>query len=358
MFNNISHTPVVSTEPGYVIVYVDNRNIGTDVWFDNVQVSHYSGQVLEEDHYYPFGLAITENNNTISTPQPYKYQGKELEKGFGLEMYDFSARMVDPQLARTWQLDPHADRYTHISPYGSMNNSPINYIDPNGKDATMTFDKATNTLTISAKVYFQGKDLPKGNEARAEYMKQINADLQSTFKGRTGTEGDLEYTVKFDVTAEINETITKGDLKTGENIMVVDNENAGLNQPGGGKRPNVQGNMGYIQNTGGNVAVHEMGHMFGLRDRYTDYMNSKNQKEWSSFTHEGFKNDLMGRSKLNLVQTHYNDYVHYYDFKVNQGQKHLLPPYRSSTLKVPSGGVGVINSSVAEGDIPSGWIKR
>lgn len=71
-----------------------------------------------------------------------------------------------------------------------MNNNPISYIDPTEKDAIMTFDQETNTLTIKAKVYYQGKDLPQGDEARAEYMKQINMDLQSTFKivlDRVGT---------------------------------------------------------------------------------------------------------------------------------------------------------------------------
>lgn len=167
----------------------------------------------------------------------------------------------------------------------------------------------------------------------------------------------MDYNVVFDFSAEINEDIKKKDLKAGENIMIIDKDNAGLNQPGGGKRSNVQGNMGYVQNKGGNTEVHEMGHMFGLRDRYTDYKNPVTGF-FRSLAHEGFKNDLMGGQSLNLVQTHYNDYVQFYDFKVNQGQKHLLPQYRSSTVKVPSGNVGVINSAVAEGDIPTGWIKR
>jgi len=356
IFDNLSTERVSTTDPGILIVYVDNQTMGKDVWFDNVQVLHYNTQVLEENHYYPYGLTVS-TSAMGTTPQSYKYQGKELEKSFGLEMYDFHARLIDPQLGRTWQPDPHADRYTYISPYTSMNNNPVSYIDPTGRDATMTFDKETNTLTISAKVYFQGKDLPKGAAAWEDYMKQINADLQSTFKNSTGQSGELDYNVVFEVSAEINEDIKKGDLKAGENIMVVDKDNPGLNQPGGGKRSNVGGNMGYVQFKGNNTEVHEMGHMFGLKDRYTDYKNPETGF-LRSFAHEGFNEDLMGGQKLNLVQTHYNDYVHYYDFKVNQGQKHLLPQYRSSTLKIPSGGVGLIKSSVAEGDIPSGWIKQ
>ncbi|WP_190277233.1 hypothetical protein [Taibaiella lutea] len=29
-----------------------------DVWFDNLNVENYQSEVLEEDHYYPFGLIL------------------------------------------------------------------------------------------------------------------------------------------------------------------------------------------------------------------------------------------------------------------------------------------------------------
>ncbi len=45
-------------QPAYVIIYVDNQTIGKNVWFDNVHVEHYTSKLLEEDHYYPFGLTI------------------------------------------------------------------------------------------------------------------------------------------------------------------------------------------------------------------------------------------------------------------------------------------------------------
>ncbi|WP_158605983.1 DUF6443 domain-containing protein [Taibaiella sp. KBW10] len=130
VFENVSVSPAVATEPGYVVVYVDNRSIGTDVWFDNVQVSHYSGQVLEEDHYYPFGLAITDN--AAGNSQPYKYQGIELEKNFGLETYETFYRGLDPQLGRFNQLDPKAEVDLSLSPYVSMRNNPASYTDPMG----------------------------------------------------------------------------------------------------------------------------------------------------------------------------------------------------------------------------------
>lgn len=114
-----------------MIVYVDNQTIGKDVWFDNVQVLHYNTKVLEENHYYPFGLTVSTEAMGVSK-QPLKYQSKELEKSFGIEMYDFQARMYDPQIGRTWQPDPLAESRSWVSPFSWVQNNPIVRIDPTG----------------------------------------------------------------------------------------------------------------------------------------------------------------------------------------------------------------------------------
>ncbi|RZJ80637.1 MAG: RHS repeat-associated core domain-containing protein, partial [Chryseobacterium sp.] len=129
MLMNLSASTAL--EPGFVVVYVDNQTIGKDVWFDNVQILHYNTRVLEENHYYPFGLTVSASAMG-TTEQPLKYQGKELENSFGLEMYDFTARMYDPQLGRTWQPDPLANERVWVSPYSWVQNNPISRIDPTG----------------------------------------------------------------------------------------------------------------------------------------------------------------------------------------------------------------------------------
>ncbi len=122
-------------QPAYVIIYVDNQTIGKNVWFDNVHMEHYTSKLLEEDHYYPFGLTIhldqAAQNNLPA--QPYKYNGKELEKSFGLEMYDYVARMYDPQIGRWLSIDPMAESMRRHSPYNYAFNNPVRFIDPDGR---------------------------------------------------------------------------------------------------------------------------------------------------------------------------------------------------------------------------------
>jgi hypothetical protein len=47
-------------------------------------------------------------------------------------MLDFNARMYDPQIGRTFQVDPLAEWAPSKSPYSFLANNPINFIDPSG----------------------------------------------------------------------------------------------------------------------------------------------------------------------------------------------------------------------------------
>jgi RHS repeat-associated protein len=147
VFTNVTTTPKTITEPGYVIMFVDNNSIGTDVWFDNVQVSHYSGQVLEENHYYPFGLTISESTNNSSLPvRPYKLTTKELEKALDLNMYDFGARQFDMQLGRWTSVDPLAEKMYNFTPNHFVSNNPINRIDLDGRSDDWVINYTTNEI--------------------------------------------------------------------------------------------------------------------------------------------------------------------------------------------------------------------
>ncbi|TWV05084.1 RHS repeat-associated core domain-containing protein, partial [Bacteroidaceae bacterium HV4-6-C5C] len=64
--------------------------------------------------------------------QPYKYNGKELDTDRGLNLYDYSARYMDPALGRFNTVDPMAEKRPWVSPYVFCSNNPVNRIDING----------------------------------------------------------------------------------------------------------------------------------------------------------------------------------------------------------------------------------
>ena len=93
-------------------------------------------EVVQERHYYPFGMEMSElsYNFGSSTPNKYLYNGKELENDYGIYLYDYGARFYDPQLGRWHSVDPLAHKYYSFSPYSYCANNPIIYIDPDGRD--------------------------------------------------------------------------------------------------------------------------------------------------------------------------------------------------------------------------------
>jgi len=65
--------------------------------------------------------------------QDYKFGGKELDRRFELNWYNFGARSYDLALGRWTSIDPLAEKYYSVSPYVYCSNNPVNKIDPNGK---------------------------------------------------------------------------------------------------------------------------------------------------------------------------------------------------------------------------------
>jgi hypothetical protein len=133
------------TKSGYLYIYLSNETQNVDLFFDNLQVTHTRGAMLEEDHYYPFGLTMagisdkalkdqyTENKIRF---QKQELQSKEFLDGSGLEMYEFKYRFDDPQTGRFWSIDPLSDKYVYNSTYAFSEDKVTSHVELEGLEAT------------------------------------------------------------------------------------------------------------------------------------------------------------------------------------------------------------------------------
>ncbi len=63
----------------------------------------------------------------------YLYNGKELNKDFGLNWYDYGVRWYDARVGRFPCIDPLAEKYYSWSGYNYVMDSPVRLVDPDGR---------------------------------------------------------------------------------------------------------------------------------------------------------------------------------------------------------------------------------
>jgi RHS repeat-associated protein len=332
-------------------VYCSNQS-PVDVYFDNLQIVHTRGPLVEETHYYPFGLTMAGiSSQALNFGEPGNnklYNGKELQnKEFsdnsGLELYDYGARMQDPQLGRWWRVDPLAEKWNNYSPYCYTINNPINYVDPNGKDVRISVNQDKNgnwTITLSSTVYVMGYDAEKRTSQYNDYLKANPNLLTNTTKDKDGTtttinlDFNYEY-VKPEDEDKVTSRINNKDTRNGDNLLVLtDDEHRsdarGFYQDIYGNEKGVHPPIGREHFTDftarlGNshdgqgpyygsayAAFHETMHLFGLDDWY----NSDKAKNTVG------TNDIMNQrsSQPKMHQTHWNSWGQY----IKQNQQQLM----------------------------------
>jgi RHS repeat-associated protein len=88
--------------------------------------------MMQINHYYPFGMNMEGNWNGPSGKNKYQYNEKELNSDFGLDWNDYGARFYDAAIGRWNGVDNLAESYTRHSVYHYAGNNPIKNIDVDG----------------------------------------------------------------------------------------------------------------------------------------------------------------------------------------------------------------------------------
>lgn len=325
---------------GFLYVYTSNES-QQEVYFDNVLLGVTSGPLLEETHYYPFGLIMAGISSNALKGNVYpenriKYNGKELQNkefgdGSGLEWYDYGARMYDAQIGRWHVLDPKSESYSLATPYGYALNNPVLFVDPDGKDVKVSIDREKHTITLSSTIFVFGKN---AKDKAAEYSEAAKnyAGLKGEYKDDDGNTWNISITMDFvEGKEEDKKRIEEaGSGTAAENMLVLDPSTKGaynISILGSDGRPEentmqfrndkniitdrmfLTSRKSMLQSTSpyfssAQTAIHETLHKYGLSDRYKGKNNLKE-------TPANFKNDIMGEGMslrtTTVNQIHFNN---------------------------------------------------
>ena len=176
--------------------YVNNTQVGSVQNFNyvynyqdhlgNIRLSYSKDpttnvlKILEENHYYPFGLKHSDYNSDLNAfkqsstsntvqlkaaaipapidpvaqllPYQIKFQGQNRDSELGLNWDSFKWRNYDMAIGRFMSIDPLAEEYSYQSPYNFSENRVIDAFELEGMEAVLTKDAQSRCIDLTVRV--------------------------------------------------------------------------------------------------------------------------------------------------------------------------------------------------------------
>lgn len=186
----------LSNHLGNVLATITDRRIQVaNTGTTPATLGHLEADVASAQDYYAFGMQQPGRNGSLvynATTQQYSWQagagnyrygfnGKENDndvgKGIGNEQ-DYGMRIYDPRLGRFLSVDPITAKYPELTPYQFASNSPIQYIDQDGKEGMGVTGTVIQAIAIAHS--------NKSNPSFIDYVSALG-DLADDFANDVGS---------------------------------------------------------------------------------------------------------------------------------------------------------------------------
>jgi|GEM_PF-6514804 len=126
----------------YQVFFYHSDHLGSSSFITDI-----NGDATQHLQYLPFGEDFVHQQNTAAYYTQYTFSGKERDVETNLSY--FGARYYESSLSVWLSVDPMSDKYPHESSFAYAGNSPVIFIDPDGREKILALDKNKDKAIIA-----------------------------------------------------------------------------------------------------------------------------------------------------------------------------------------------------------------
>jgi RHS repeat-associated protein len=187
-WNTLGEIQEIALENGRVEIFVANES-NTGVFFDDLSIYKSPTPIVQENHYYPFGMNLVGIEKEGTPNHRFQFMSKEKESSFGLGWTETDWRGYDGQVGRFWQVDKLAEQAPDWTGYRYGFNNPISNTDPSGLwEVSANGGMITHDLGEITSFLNQAKSKPAKKEQNSKHSGEEERPIFDTNGQLLGTD--------------------------------------------------------------------------------------------------------------------------------------------------------------------------